>query len=277
MQRTLRARPHTSETSPPPCRCSRPATSSSSSTIRTIRGRLAGEPHQIVDADRRRSKQGDDAVALLCARLGCESGGEGGLGSWHRSIERLAQDGPQHCDDVLRFGDQRGALLQQAVATLGARIERRAWDREDLAALFEREPGGDERARAARRLDHHDPDREARDQAVRRGKSRARGSQSSGISRAPHLAPGSRRQAPHARADRCNCARRQRRHGAGFEARPMGGGIDAAREARHDHKTDSPNSRARRPASFMPAADALRRPPPRSSAGRGRPDGRATR
>ena len=54
-----------------------------------------------------------------------------------------------------RRADRR-PLLQEIVGPLGARIEGRAGHGEDLTVLLEREPRGDERARASRRLDHHD-------------------------------------------------------------------------------------------------------------------------
>ena len=53
-----------------------------------------------------------------------------------RQLEAAAEDRLQHGDDVGGFGDQDGALLEQAVGAFGARIERGARHGEDFAALL---------------------------------------------------------------------------------------------------------------------------------------------
>ena len=63
-------------------------------------------------------------------------------------------------------GDQCRTLPDQVVRALGSRIERRARHGEHLASLLEGEAGGDQRSRAARRLDDDDTMRKPRDDAV---------------------------------------------------------------------------------------------------------------
>ena len=52
-----------------------------------------------------------------------------------RRLDLLAQDRSDHGQLVGGFGDERRALLEQAVGAFGARIERRARHGEHLAAL----------------------------------------------------------------------------------------------------------------------------------------------
>src|SRR5690606_17260804 len=68
--------------------------------------------------------------------------------------------------DILRAGDERSALLDQVVRAGRARVERMPGHGEHLPALIGRAACRDERARTAGRLDHHHPEREARDDAV---------------------------------------------------------------------------------------------------------------
>ena len=68
--------------------------------------------------------------------------------------------------DVLGLGDQGRARLQQLVGALRARVERMARHGEHLAALLGGHARGDQRARAARRLDDHHAERDAGDDAV---------------------------------------------------------------------------------------------------------------
>ena len=180
-----------------------------------------------------------------------------------RLLDPLAQDRPDHGEHVGSLGDQRRALLEQAVGALGARIERRARHREHLAALFVGHARGDQRARAARRLDDDDTDRQARRSAGCGGESRApRGSQPSGISvtaatgRQDLLAAAAR-----ARPDRCDRGRRP------APRRCRCRGLRDARRRRCRApgpdtmtKPASPSSRAIRSANFAPAAEALREP-----------------
>ena len=254
-------RPHSSDTSPPPWRSSRPAISSSRSTMRTIAGedcdsRTRSSMPTGVGPSRR-----DDAVALVGLRLG-ERGGGAGSGSSAGSSMRAGRGSAQHGEHVGRFGDQRRALLEQAVGALGARIERRARHREHLAALLEREPRGDQRAGAL--APPRPPRRRATSPEIsrlRRGKSRPRGSQPSGISEtaAPPCEDRVEQVGVLGRID-VVVAAGQHRDGAGREARAMRGGVDAAREAGHDDEAGVAELARERSANLTPAADALREP-----------------
>ena len=123
---------------------------------------------------------------------------------------RMAEDRAQHGDHVVDLGDEDGALLEEPVGALRARIERRARHREHLAALLQRQPRGDERAGALRRLDHDDAEREPGDQPVA-----AREIAAARLPAERHF--GDRRagsqerveQATHAPADRCGHGRRR--------------------------------------------------------------------
>ena len=95
---------------------------------------------------------------------------------------------------------------------------------------------------------------------LRRGKSRARGSQQRhfrdggafGEDRLQQIAVLGRIDAV--------VAAGQHRDGAGRQTRAVRGGVDAAREAGDDAETGSPRSRASRSANLTPAAEALREP-----------------
>ncbi len=91
-------------------------------------------------------------------RSGSQSGSSRAVRDGSASLDAL--------DDVGCRGHELGALLDQMVAAFGPRIERRAGDGKDLAVLLERQPRRDQRARALGRLDHHDPERQTRDQPV---------------------------------------------------------------------------------------------------------------
>src|SRR6185437_758002 len=118
------------------------------------------DPDQVVETDRARSQQADNACAIACPGFEVERLG----------VVRLAQfDRPLHdrcdgMDDIRCLRDQRRALLDQFVGPGGARVERRTRHREHLAALFGGNARGDQRARAVRGLDHDDAERDARDQ-----------------------------------------------------------------------------------------------------------------
>jgi len=118
------------------------------------RGRGAREPDHIVDRGWAWAKQTDDARALAAA--GLAGGRGGGFRLLDGDLVRAAENRTEHRDHVGRFGHERGALLEQLVAALGARIERGAGRRKDLTALLEGKPGSDEGARAFRRFDDDD-------------------------------------------------------------------------------------------------------------------------
>ena len=117
----------------------------------------------------RGAEQADDAGAFVVAGLGLGRRTRLGLAR-RRQFDAAAEDRLQHRDHVGGVGDQRRALLEQAVGAFRARIERRAGHREHLAALFAGEPRRDQRAGAARRLDDHDAERQPGDQPVAAGK-----------------------------------------------------------------------------------------------------------
>ena len=171
---------------------------------------MARDPHQVVDAHRRRSEKPDDLRAL--ARGGLLHGGAARRdGSSSGACDGPLEHRREHGEDIVRARHERGALLEQAVGPFVARIERRARHGEDLAALFERHPRGDQRAGALRRFDDDDAaPTSPRSMRLRRGKSRARGSHPSGIS-VTRCAVGQnlRQQVPRARADRLGRGRRR--------------------------------------------------------------------
>ena len=121
-----------------------------------------------------------------------------------------AEDRLEHRDHVGGFGHQRRALLEQPVGAFGARIERRARHREHLAALFAGQARRDQRARAARRFDHHDADRKPGDQPVAARKIvRARLPSERHFGNAPRLRPGSLPASRRARPDKSGRVRRR--------------------------------------------------------------------
>ena len=156
---------YTSETNPPPCRSKRPASSSSNSTRRTTRGDdLASRTRSstwtgagLNSADDPRALVGggiDVVQAVAVRRLRLPRG------------QRHPHDRLQHGDDIGGLGHRRRALLDQAVGAFRARIERRARHGKHFAALFERQPRRDQRARAFGRLDDDDAEREPGNQAI---------------------------------------------------------------------------------------------------------------
>ena len=68
----------------------------------------------------------------------------------------------QLAHDVVDGLAEDRAIADQIIGAAAARIERRARHGEDIAALFEREARGDERARAQRRFDDEHAERAAR-------------------------------------------------------------------------------------------------------------------
>ncbi len=77
--------------------------------------------------------------------------------------EILIGQGVQH---ILRLGAESRAIAQQIIRAFRARIERRAGNREDFAALLGGKTRSDQRTRTARRLNDYDSAREPGDNAV---------------------------------------------------------------------------------------------------------------
>ena len=140
-------------------------------------------------------------------------------------------------DDVVDGGDDVGAVLDQAVGAGGARVERRAGHGEDEAALLAGEARGDQRARAAA-PPRRRPRRATMPEMMRlrRGKSRARGSQPIGISLrwAPPRGEDALGEAGVLRRVEVVEAAGEDGDRAGRERRLVGGGVDAAGEAGGD-------------------------------------------
>ena len=103
-----------------------------------------GQTNEIVDRDRRRSQQFDNAGTLVGGGFGVRR--SWGAGLLRRDLHGCTQDRAHDGDHVGGLRHERCALLEQLVASLCARIERRAGHRKDLASLFEREPRRDQRA-----------------------------------------------------------------------------------------------------------------------------------
>jgi hypothetical protein len=129
--------------------------------------RAAGQANEIIDRHGCRPEQVHDARAFAAA--GVDRRQRRRVGLRNRRFHRLAQDRAHDGDHVGSFRDEGRALLEQVVGALGARIERRAGHGEHFAALFEREPRGDQRARSPGRFHHHDADRKSRDEPVAAG------------------------------------------------------------------------------------------------------------
>ena len=93
-----------------------------------------------------------------------------------------AQDRLERRNDVGGFGDERCALFEKTVGAFGAGIEWGAGHREHLAPLFDRKRAviSEPERRAASTTTT--PSERPEISRLRRGKSRARGSQPNGIS-----------------------------------------------------------------------------------------------
>ena len=195
-------------------------------------------PDDLVHRDRRGTEQPGDGIAVALAGLDRPCHLE-------RSAPRFARhpavDRPERFKDVIDILDQRRPLTDQLIASLRARVERRAWHRHDLAPEITRAPRRDQRARSRRRFDHHGPVREPGDDAVaRREMSRQRfgarrlfGDQQLVI-RDLFLQRGI-----FGRIGNVDPARDDRR-GRSAQRTDMRGGIDPARQpAHHGHPADS--------------------------------------
>ena len=250
-----------SETRPPPCRSSRPAISSSSSTVRTIAG-ATREPHEIVDADRRGTEQRDDPGALVA----CPA----------RPGRRLAVRLLAPADRALwpRIGRSTASTSAASVTSVAPCLSRPLVP---SARGSSGEPGTANTSRpcsSAMRAVISEPERRAAsttttpsdkagDQPVAaREIARAR------LPAERHFGDrGALRQ--DLRRAAATCSRRidvivaagQHRDRAGREARAMGGGVDAARQSRDDARSQLRRVRARAARRISsPAAEALREP-----------------
>ena len=118
-----------------------------------------------------------------------------------------------------------------------ARIERRSRHREYLAALIERQPCGDQRARSRCRLHHHHAERKPGDQPVARRKIPPRGARAEGLLADRRAAGGDFliKRGVLLRIDDVDAAGKHR-HGPGFQRALMGRRVDAARHARYHHQ-----------------------------------------
>ena len=81
-------------------------------------------------------------------------------------LSRTLHQWPELGQHVLGRLSQGGAAADQIIGPAAPRIKWRTRHGEYLASLFERKPGGDQRARARRRLDHQHPQRHSRNDAV---------------------------------------------------------------------------------------------------------------
>src|SRR5262245_60665193 len=180
------------------------------------------------------------------------SGGAGASGSSARNSMGVPMIGRRTASTSAASVTSVTPCLNQIVASLRAGIERRARYGEHLAALLEREAGGDERARAPGRLHHPDAGANAGNEPMATGK----------VPRAGLMPEG------HFRNER---ALRQNRAGEfgvfGRIEAVMAAGKDgdgAGRQTRASPETTakpaSPSSRASCSAKRTPAADALRAP-----------------
>ena len=131
-----------------------------------------------------------------------------------------------------------GAILDQLVSALGARVERRSRHCKNLAVLFGGETRGDQRARFLRRLDHQNAARHARYDAVA-----AREMSRLGLGAQGHFRQG--RAAINdalidvgifLRVDDIRAAGQNRRRAA-IDCALVGGPVDAPRHARYNQIT----------------------------------------
>ena len=154
-----------SETAPPEWRSSRPARSSSSRIMKICAGcspvwRISSSTPTGVGPSASTTRSRSESPAGGVAE---KSGGSSKVAGSGIGAARQRRDG---LDDVAGLGHQDRALLEQPVGAGGARIERRAGHGEDQPAHFAGEPRADQRARALRRLDHHQPERQPGDDPV---------------------------------------------------------------------------------------------------------------
>ena len=99
-------------------------------------------PNQIVEPNRRGTKQGDDARTVACGRL--FGPGAAVLRFFSGQIDRPSHDRPHGINDVGCLGNQSRALLDEIISAGSTRIERRVRHGENLAALLGGDAGGDQ-------------------------------------------------------------------------------------------------------------------------------------
>ena len=194
-------------TLPPAWRSSRPASSSSSSTVCTVAGARPDWRISSSTGHRRRPEQAGDRAARRLVGVG----GRPRRGIIELALaERADAQRAHRLEHVLGGLDQGRALADQEVAALRARIERRARHRHHLAAIFGGVAGGDQRARSGRGLDHHRAVGQAGDDPVAIGEmARARLDARAAARRRAGRARRSRAAAPRSRADRRRRSRRR--------------------------------------------------------------------
>jgi hypothetical protein len=145
------------------------------------------------------------------------------------------EGGGQRLLHVGGVANEGGAVAQEEVAAGGAGVERVAGDRQHLAPLVGGGAGGDERAGAFGGLDHHDAQRQARDDAVAGGEVAGLRLEPDGMLAQPQALGGDvggelpvlgRVDVVHATG--------HHGHGAGGERGPVRGRVHPAGEARDD-------------------------------------------
>jgi hypothetical protein len=132
--------------------------------------RSFGKPDEIVHRDRHRTQEPNDARTLV--GCGFRAFSRRFTANWLSLACRQfdTDDRLQRGNDVGYFRHWCGTLFEQAIGALGARIERGAWNGENFAALFERQPRGDQRARTLGGLDDDDAERKPGNQTIAPGK-----------------------------------------------------------------------------------------------------------
>ena len=168
-----------SETSWWPWRSMRPASASSMQGDLQGARRQARGARQLVDVDRGGAQRGQQAGPVLGADLGQAAARPArrlpaaagscapspvGRRAGSRSIGRAAASMTSSGSVAIV-----APVLEQAVGAFRARVERMARHGEHLAALLGGHAGGDQRARAPRRLDDQHAQRDAGDDAVAAG------------------------------------------------------------------------------------------------------------
>ena len=146
---------------------------------------------------------------------------------------------PEAGEHVGRARERRRAELQQVVRAGGERARDLARNGEHLSPLLQREIGGDQRAAALARLDHHDRGGEAGDDPVARREAPRSGLDARCVLGDDEAALGDspRELGVRGRIVAVDAAAEHRhRDPAGLERTPVRLGVDAAREAADDHQ-----------------------------------------
>jgi hypothetical protein len=194
--------------------------------------RGARQSDEFVDGDGGRAEQLFDEFAGV--GLGLDWG-------WLKIVGGMtagdaARDRGQRFHHVGGVLDQRGALADQAVATLRARVERRTRHRHHFATGLTGEPRRDQRARARGGLDNHRSGGEAGNDAVAIGGSGARARFSAGghlRDKEPALANRFLPRGILGRVDHVDSTGHDRDRSA-VERTVVGGAVDPPRQSGHD-------------------------------------------